>query len=415
MNVLVLGAGLSGVAVANYCTSREGYNVTITDAKKETPFMQQLDPSVRNALGKQGFDLLEDVHLVITSSGFPPDAKLPQEAKARDIPVQSELEFSLHDYKGVVLAITGTNGKSTTTKMLEHLLVDNGVKAEACGNIGLTVSEILMRPQIPDVLCLEVSSYQLSSSQKLSFDGGAFLNFSEDHLGYHGNLKNYFESKMRITTFSDGPVLVYKNFAEDCKEYGLRLPPHCKKVTPQVWSDEFADHDQRNASVAFALAQIVKPISTEKAQEAFSSYTSLPHRFERFISSSGHTYINDSKATNLDAVLVALNSVSEPVQLLLGGQGKGESFRGLLERKDKISRLICFGEMGTHLMKELSELENKQIYPNLREALQDMKSWHDGQSTTLLSPGGASFDEFKNFEERGDFFVKTIQKGGVSL
>lgn len=415
MNILVLGGGISGVSAANLAFER-GFSVTLSESKPETPFLSDLNPAINLVTGTQTDDLLDEVHLIVISPGIPFTIPIIKEALARDIEIISEVEFALKYYEGTVIGITGTNGKSTTTAMTAHALRGMGQNAVECGNIGETVANVVLEGQKPDILVIELSSYQLHSSRKLVLDAGAILNFTTDHLAYHGSMAEYFKAKAKICQFNRGKVFVYETFAEDCRTYNVELPQSVVTLSRSAISDHMktlshlASHDQMNGLFAGMLAAAVTKMDLDTVLKNLSSFQSLPHRFQRYFTPNSHVYINDSKATNVDSTMTALRSIEGKTVLLLGGQGKGESFKPLLQFKDKIEHVYFFGESADQLEKDLSALGNYTKVSSLSKLFHIHGSHLKSAVSVLFSPACASFDEFQNYGDRGDFFVSAMSK-----
>ena len=424
MNWYVIGAGRSGLAAAEYLLGRQGC-VVIMD---ENP----VSDAIKRGFMGRGVAFIDgepfpcapqdDVCGLVLSPGINGSIPLVQAARDRGIPVVSETELALPEFKGTLLGVTGTNGKSTTVALAVHILQKSGIKALAAGNIGLPVSEIAASGWGADCLVLELSSYQLEHTGSLVLDAGAFLNISQDHLERHGTRQQYFREKWKLASFikEGGLFLAHQPLLEEAASYGLSAPSHCRLLL-------FDDHDpvpdflpkhgffslphnRINALAAIGLASLVSGRDFSDCGSLAGDFSGLPHRCELIPGSGSRRVINDSKSTNVASTLAALRSMEKPVILMIGGQGKGESWESLVEEKKRIRLLLVFGNSAKDILRETTGLAPRMAFSTLKEAMEHLpglfRCW---EGDILFSPGCASFDEFRNFEQRGSFFKSAVR------
>ena len=399
MSLLIFGLGLSGQACLTYF-SRQGpvlaYNDTLTDEQKNA--WTQRWPTV--TFYDQAYPpTLTDVHEIIIMPGIPLTHPLCQQAQAQNIPIVSDIDYFARHARAPIIAITGTNGKSTTTKLVTDLLNSCGKKALMGGNIGVPVMSLLDEP-VPEYYVLELSSFQLETTFSLKAFSAALLNISDDHLDRHGDLATYRAIKERI--FIDAQHCIRP---EDITQAQHEHPLASETLSPSL----AGEHNHLNAQAALALLAPLNLDPTQLAQ-GLQNFVGLPHRCEVVGTSNQVTWINDSKATNVAATLAAITSLgplcSANLLLLVGGVGKGQDFAPLQPAvKQHVDTTIAYGAEGTHL----ANLLNTPHAPGLRTAIAQAKALAQPGDWVLLSPACASFDEFKNYAERGQLFCEAIR------
>jgi len=439
--VLVVGLGRTGVATARFLVKREA-KVIIIDEKPAS----ELESAIRDIgslnvdlqLGKHNTDILPRFDLVVPSPGVPPFNYLLAGALERGIPIISEIELASGFIKKPMIAITGTNGKTTTTKLVGKMLLQWGKKIFEGGNIGNPLIAFVDGKQREDYLVVEVSSFQLQWVDSFHPFISVLLNVSPDHLDYHGTFDEYRRVKERLFTnhcetdvavlnaddpvteslsekiaakvkrfsssfkleegiFIDGSVLRYRDRKGRNEEYpleGIKLP---------------GNHNLENIMAAILVSRSVG-CPRNKIIDALADFEGIPHRMEFVGVKNGVKFYNDSKGTNVDAVARALEIFPRPVILLLGGRDKGGDFTvlsGLI--LEKVRELIFFGEAGKQINSLVGGIVTTKITKNLKEAV--TMAWNDSVSgdVVLLSPGCASFDEFASYEARGNFFKDFVR------
>ena len=423
MTWMVLGAGRSGMAAAKLLAIK-GQNVVLVDQGKvpssQRDKLSDLGIKLKEGDTGQTFDKGISTGLVL-SPGVHAQHPYIAKAKQAGIPILSEVDLALSYFKGKIISVTGTNGKSTTVSMIHHLLSTLGHHSALAGNIGIPPSEVITDfKKTPEYLVLELSSYQLEQSNNINSLTTAILNISPDHLARHGTMEQYLKEKWKIvlmcsessTAFVDTHVMKKAAHLEQpkCQLQSVDTDFAIEQVDP-VFSGQFEWHNRLNGYYASTLdaKALQQPIS--EVIPHLASFRGLSHRFEKVGTIGGATVINDSKATNVDSTLVALSNLRGATTLLLGGQGKGESFKAVKKYRKLIKSLIVFGKDAQIIGEELSDMNPVQ-YPSLKsamEALTELIPKECKASDLLFSPGCASFDEFRNFEERGDFFKKGVK------
>ena len=418
--VVVLGAGVSGWGAARYLIKR-GFDVVLSDLKPSTP-PRDAPKGVDLLIGPQDENLLAQAHQFVMSPGVSPQSELYQMIKNSGRDIISEIDLALSEYSGKLVVVTGTNGKSTITKMMEHMLNElNFGKSLAGGNIGYSACDAA--DQNPDYLVLELSSYQLEQSLYHPADSAVFSSFSHDHLGRHKTLDSYFKAKWRVYHWLKlgadvfAPLSLKASVEEYLSDIRLEERSHIKYISPEHVNQpateacgQEAVHNRLNAWLAYsALSSFVTGISEKRWFSALKNFDHLPYRFQKLGLRRGHFVVNDSKSTNVESVLIALASIPSPCCLLLGGQSKQESFAPVIDKYgEKISRIYCFGASGEEILGHLKSCNSSiplESFRNLEDLLRILASrLSDFSGPVLFSPGCASFDEFANFEERGLFF-----------
>ena len=436
-NILVLGLGRSGWAAAKL-SRRLGAKVTAIDsapADKIRSSLQELNSAGIEVITNTDSPVhLNNKELLVVSPGIPLNNSIIQAAKTCRIPVIGELEFASRYCQADIIALTGTNGKSTTCSLIGEILKTAGISNHVLGNIGSPFSDRV--PLDAGAVVLEVSSYQLETTESFRPLISIWLNLTPDHLGRHGTMEVYAETKSRIFGNQQGnDVFVYN--ADDpqvsaaAKSAQCRLMPFSMKEPAAVWAaadkmkfkwdgksgeiisvDEIRIRGRHNLenSLAAASAAIAYGIDPRHISEALKNFPGIEHRQEFIAEIDSVRYVNDSKATNLDSTLKALETIPAPMILIAGGRGKGESYNpaGDLVR-DKVRTIIAIGETRQQIAAELSPYTKVLTAGDMFEAVMLAKGSARSGDTVILSPMCASFDMFADFEERGRVF-KTIVK-----
>ncbi len=437
----VLGSGKSGRAVAELLAAY-GMDVLISDANPNP----QLTPSLHIEVETGGHTPhVFTCGFFVKSPGILPNSHVLQAAKAQNIPIFSELEVALSFLpKNVrVFAVTGTNGKTTTTALLGEILKqraaqeNKGQQVWVCGNIGCPVSQCVRQVQPGDVVVIEVSSYQLEDSTYFKPNIACLLNVTPDHLDHHGSMANYIKSKERIFLEQGEEDVAILNAADAlCAQLSERIHSQvfAFSAQPKHWikTDVFFDGDEIifsqgarltppnlkgihniENSMAAALMAMADGVDSEDIQTVFNQFKPIEHRIEPAGEIKGITYINDSKATNLDSTITALKSFEKGrnIWLILGGRDKGASYEVLLPYlQEHCKRVLSIGESMDKIEREL-----KGQFPITRcDTLEKAVAYAAAQASVgdvvLLSPACASFDQFKDYEERGKVFKDLVRK-----
>jgi len=406
MKVLVLGLGISGKAAARYLQER-GEEVIGVDrtanASSDMPVLLESSP-----IDLQGVDLL------VKSPGIPFSHPWVVAAQAHRIPIVGEIDLALAELKKkgkTVYGITGSNGKTTTTLMATHFLNTCGKTALAAGNVGLPL--IAQIHHEAEVFIVELSSFQLERAiEQPVLDGALILNLTPNHLDRHPTFQMYVEAKMRIARLlkEGAPLYVSRQAASFCPFKHMIFDALQEKVETFLslsYRDSLYPHDLHNAAAAYALTRIPEDF-LDKSMESFIR---PPHRLEFVHACAGITYINDSKATSVDAVIKAVQAIRTPILLIAGGVDKGGAFSDWLPYfKDKVLRVFALGASAQRIEQELSPEINVQRVSSLEEGVQMASKMAVAGTTVLLSPGCSSYDQFKDYLHRGETFRQIVKE-----
>lgn len=422
MKVGILGGGESGVGAA-LLAKKINHEMFVSDSGKiRTKYRSELDMNnVPFEESGHTIERLNQMDLIVKSPGIPDGSPTVEALRQRDIPVISELEYAFRHCSGRILAITGSNGKTTTATLCHHILTKCDVDAALCGNIGHSFSRAITESNF-DWYVVEVSSFQLDDVVMFRPNIGILLNITPDHLDrYDGSFAAYTESKLRLTAnMQEKDYLIYNR-----EDTILQSAFGMTKTDVQTYPASQADvpvsmrqsrnlqgkHNALNIVCAVEAARHIG-ISDIEIQEAIDSYKKPPHRMESVGTVAGVHYINDSKATNAEATEYALESVDSPVIWIAGGQDKGNDYRSIRRIiKGKVKALICLGIENEKLIEAFSaEVDKIEETTNVFEAVRLAASIASFGDVVLLSPACASFDLFKNFEERGDLFRQAVNE-----
>jgi len=330
--------------------------------------------------------------------------------------VIGEAELALRSLSQRAVAITGTNGKTTVTLLVEHILKTAGIKARSLGNIGEPLAAYAMQPDPEEVLVVELSSYQIETLTARAFDAAVILNISPDHLDRYSNMEGYAKAKCDLQKClrEEGALFVHHRVAE---EFGYLLSePYsifdATSKTGWTWPQSCAkwgDHDKENALAAWALC-CTYGVSYTQFQNALDTFQKPPHRIEFVCEIDGVCYYDDSKGTNLDAVIQAVRAMPGPVLLIAGGVDKGASYlpwKGNL--KGKIKRILVLGQAAEKIDSELGLYFEVEHVDSLLIAVEKAKCHAVKGDVVLLSPGCSSYDMFENYAHRGQEFQRCVR------
>jgi len=436
--VAVIGLGKSGVAAARLLR-RHGVAVYASDAGSAPALTDQvalLRGEGADAEGG-GHDLARIGRAVaaIVSPGIAPEAPPVASARSAGIEVLAEAELGLRCLPRTrILAITGTNGKTTTTALTAHLLAAGGLHAAAAGNIGRPLSAVALEERPPDWLAVELSSFQLHDMPGLSPEAGVLTNLSPDHLDRYLSLADYYADKARlfrnttpasvwITNADDSEVRrmvatvsgIHRHFSTEHVAEGwydrpaslLRLGADA--LLPRRELLLLGDHNVANA-LAAALAATVAGVGMAELAEGLRSFRALPHRLEPIREVNGVLWINDSKATNIASTEVALAALDRPYVLLLGGRHKGEPYTRLAPRLAGGCRaVVAYGEAGKQVKADLGGTVRVVEAGSFENVLATAGRLANAGDAVLLSPACSSYDMFRNYEERGAQFRSAVE------
>jgi UDP-N-acetylmuramoylalanine--D-glutamate ligase len=422
--VNILGAGRSGRAAA-VLALREGAEVHVFDAAPT------IDGLPEGAVAHPGStpESAEAADVLVVSPGVDTFGPLVKAFAAQAGETIGEIELAYRFYRGRIIAITGTNGKTTTTELVERILCAGGETAVACGNYGVPVCEVVMRDPQPSALALEASSFQLETIVDFRPEVAVWLNFAPDHMDRYPDVESYRRAKLRIFENQTGSDTAVVRFGEG-------IEPVAKLVTFSTEDDAadwFSDgqwlrhggedvmdlhhgthlrglHNAENAMAALAACEAFG-INRESVAKAFDGYAPPRHRCELVRILDGVEWLNDSKATNLHALESALRSQTRPVVLIAGGKEKGLDYRPVLPLLAKhATAVVTFGEIGHALSALMSAYVPCATVETLQQAVSSAHAQAVAGATVLFSPGTSSFDQFTGYEQRGDVFCQLVHQ-----
>ncbi len=436
--VAVIGLARSGLAAARKL-KEIGAEPFLSDirSKEELKDIMPIISDFEYEVGEHSEKILQN-ELIIVSPGVPLNIPILEKAREKEIPIWSELEFGFQlakDAPSKIIAITGSNGKSTTTSLIYHILKESGKNALIAGNIGLPFTSFPIEKGEYEYIVLEVSSFQLDAIEQFRPDIAVLLNITPDHLNRYHTLDAYRSSKLRVfenQTENDFAIL---NFDDECKQ--LNKAGLAKKIfysvkekvngnvcfqddkiwiksgdiTSHLYSNELPIRGLHNISnaVASSLVCVLCGLKPGQIIAALKNYKGLEHRLEWVAEIEKRIFINDSKATNCVSVESALTSFDKPINLIMGGSNKDEDFSPLIPLIQKnIRNLIVLGETKTQIVKMFKKFVNTIEVSDLQEAVQTAYKISKPGEYILLSPGCASYDMYDNFEERGKHFKQLV-------
>jgi len=442
----ILGMARSGIAAATLA-KKEGGQPFVSDAAEAGRLTEQIrrleTAGIPFETGAHTDKLLMCDYLII-SPGVKLTIDILAQARAKGVPIFSELEFASWFCKGKIAAITGTNGKTTTTALTGELFKAAGVPCQVCGNIGLAFTEVVAELPSNGVAVVEVSSFQLETIADFRPHVAAILNVTPDHIDRHGSFEAYRDVKYRVAENQTGSDYLVLN-SEDPEL--LKSPVRTEAQTlwfstrhnaastvtyvrdGSLWSrldgreqsiikcseiGILGPHNLQNAAAAVTIGTVLG-LTPQAMAKALKQFPGVEHRLENAGTVAGVIFINDSKATNVDSVCVALRSMASPTYLILGGRDKGAPYTPIIEAGKKVIKgLIVIGESRDKIFNDLGKSFPTMFTESLEEAVaRGFEQAHPGE-TVLLSPGCASFDMFDNFEHRGRVFkqaVKSLKNG----
>ena len=439
MKITIVGAGMSGIAAAKLAVSL-GYNVHLSESKASSNFEKEIEVlkslGIAYEFGGHTSHYLKNCDLVITSPGVPPHALIIREAESKNIPVISELEFAWRHLKNPVISITGTNGKTTTTALTAFILNNSGKKAVACGNIGTPLSELVGSVSDDTILVVEASSYQLDRCADFRPDVGIILNISPDHLAYHGTMENYINAKWKTSSMQNEKNLLILN--QDDETIMKNLFPSGAKIqyfsySPVSWGIYvkgghlcFSSADKEEElmpvgslslpgvhnvynSMAAALAARAFEVSNEDIRDSLMKFLGVEHRLELIRSLNGVDFINDSKATNVNATWYALSSYKEPIIWIAGGRSDSNDYSLLDEFVEKnVKCIIAIGEEADNIFNHFCTIKRCYKEDSLDTAVFRAYQNSERGDKIVFTPACKSFDMFMNFEHRGEIFKNIV-------
>jgi UDP-N-acetylmuramoylalanine--D-glutamate ligase len=439
--MVILGAGESGKGTA-ILAQQKGYDVFVSDAAS-------IAPEIKSLFDQKGIRWEEKTHskveilqadLVMKSPGIPSHVEIVKSIRAAGIVIQSEIEFASQYTPATIIGITGSNGKTTTTLLIYHLLEKAGLNVGLAGNIGTSFAQQVAQHDF-DYYVLEISSFQLDNIHSFAPSIGVITNITPDHLDrYNNDFSQYVASKLRLTMNQTEDQFLLFN-ADDAQlklaieqtNSGAKKFPFGMTVVTQpgaTFQDETIKinttnttsminttqfplqgrHNLLNAMAAASVASLLD-ISKDSIRNSLLSFTAVEHRLERVLKIQNRTYINDSKATNVNATFYALESMEGQTVWIVGGVDKGNDYSSLLPLvREKVKAIICLGVNNDKIIESFSPVVDLLVETqSMSEAVKMAHQLADKREYVLLSPACASFDLFKNYEDRGNQFKEAVR------
>jgi UDP-N-acetylmuramoylalanine--D-glutamate ligase len=451
--VLIVGFGITGAAVARYLCS-QGAKVIVTDLRQKTELADALAVCeglpIEYEFGKHNSKDFTTAELIVVSPGVPLNIKPLEEAKAAGVPITNEVELAASQFKEPLIGVTGTNGKTTTTILIGEMLKADRRVPYVGGNVGTPLLNYFTDHKQADVIVAELSSFQLELTQRLIPAVAVFTNMEEDHLDRYGTMEAYIAAKKRllqacdknsflvlnfdcpiVSTFAQespgktlwftkkNPMKVGGEFAE--RFVGCYFNAATKQIVDRTHAKEevydvsqyrlMGEHNRENLMAAICAARSLG-VSPQAVQSVILSFKGVAHRLEFIRRKDGVYFFNDSKGTNVMSVKRSLSAFqSSPVILIAGGKDKNSEFGPLADLvAKKVKILILVGEAKEKINRALGDYAETFLVGTFEEAVLLAYQKSRSGDVVLLSPGCASFDMFRNFEERGDYFKKLVNQ-----
>ncbi|MDP2469510.1 MAG: UDP-N-acetylmuramoyl-L-alanine--D-glutamate ligase [Candidatus Palauibacterales bacterium] len=439
--VAVLGLGVSGEAAARLAAARGGevYASDVSVGPGPTAAAARLrSEGIDAECGGHDVDRVLDCDLVVVSPGIDPTSDIRRRVSDAGVRTIAEVELGWRDLRSRVVAITGTNGKTTTTGLVAHVLETGGLTAVAAGNIGLPLSEIALQESQPDWVALELSSFQLADQETVHPDIGVLLNLSPDHLDRYRDVQSYYADKHRLfedatpdsrwVLNADDPTSLALPAGADGTYYHFSVSGpvdrgaylgsdgvmRCRLVDEVEWMPAtdlrlLGPHNVAN-SLAAGLACAIVGVGPESIARGLSTFDALPHRLQPVGEHDGILWVNDSKATNISATAVALRSFERPVVLILGGRHKGEPYSNLVPHMARIRAVVAYGEAAPRIVSDLAgSVDTLVVESGIDAVVRVARELAHPGDVVLLSPACSSYDMFPNYRERGRAFEAAVR------
>ena len=438
--LVILGAGQSGVGAA-ILGKKMGYEVLVSDQNNINTELQALleKEGIRWEAGQHTLESMQEAHLVVKSPGIPSDFPLIKTLKAQGKTICSEIEFAAQHTSATLIGITGTNGKTTTTLLTYQILKEAGLHVGMAGNIGTSFALQVAQTDF-DFYVLELSSFQLDDIKEFSPHIAVITNITPDHLDrYNNQFEAYIQSKLKISENqtekdfflfnAEDPVLrrALKTKTIKAKKIPLATSPkptgvfveenqitiQLKNKKTMINAGQFSlsgRHNLLNAMAASTIASLLE-ISKDSIRESLTHFKGAPHRMEKVLTIQHVSFINDSKATNINATFFAVESIDTPLVWIVGGVDKGNDYESLLPLvRKKAKAIICLGVDNEKLRNTFENVTDVFIETqSMSEAVKIAHKVAVPKDTVLLSPACASFDLFENYEDRGDQFKNAVR------
>ena len=442
---VILGSGVSGIGAVKLAQEK-GLEIFLSDSKNIKSETKKLLSKLEVKYEESGHteNLIKDSNEIIISPGIDLRSLIKSKPSLKKKKIISEVEFASRYTNAFIIAVTGTNGKTTTSKLIYHILKNSGFNVGLAGNIGYSFSESIVENQF-DYYVLEVSSFQLDHIINFRPDISIITNISPDHLDrYDNKFENYAEAKFniirnqkssdffiyngdcaittnKINSINSKASAISLHSRKNKNQQNNYLIHHKNKIKSSINNNEnmiditksslIGLHNVKNSMAAIAVSEILN-ISNKKIIESLKTFQNVPHRLEHFLTIHKVKYVNDSKATNVNATFYALNSFKKPIVWIVGGVDKGNDYSQLVPLvKSNVKAIICLGSDNDKIISTFSQHCNLIVSTN--KMVDAVKSAYDISKQgdiVLLSPACASFDLFENFEQRGNLFKEQVRK-----
>ena len=434
--VSILGSGISGIGAA-ILAKEKGYDVFVSDNNKiNSKAKNKLDSiSVPWEENNHSYNHLKKSDLIIKSPGISNELEVITKLRSSNVKIISEIEFASLHTNSFIIGITGSNGKTTTTELIYHILNKSGLNVGIAGNIGTSFSKQIAENSF-EYYVLELSSFQLDDIIDFKPNIAIITNLFEDHLDrYNYDFSKYIDSKLRITMNQENNDTILYNVDDKILKnaintsgtkaskmtYGINSSSFDgkniliknKKKTLMINIEELSlkgRHNLLNAMAAITVADLLK-ISKESVRESLLTFKGLPHRLENVLTIQGVNYINDSKATNVNAAFYALDSMNSQTVWIVGGVDKGNDYSELLPLvREKVKAIICLGVDNKKIIETFNPIIDLIVETeSMVEAVKVSRKIAEKKDTVLLSPACASFDLFNDYEDRGNQFKNAVR------
>jgi len=438
--IVILGGGISGIGAA-VLAKKQGFNVFVSDFGKinEANKIILQKKNIKFEEGKHSKELILNANEIIKSPGIPETADIIISAKEKNIPVISEIEFAGRYTKAKLICITGSNGKTTTTELTYHIFKNAGLNVALAGNVGESFAMQVAEENF-DYYIIELSSFQLDGMYDFKADIAILLNITPDHLDrYNYDFQNYTDSKFRIIqNMTSDDAFIYceddETILKEINKRNIKAQMFPFSVKTEIKTGAYktkdniiidintknfkmengllsleGDHNIYN-SMAAGITTLLSGISNENLKNSLSDFAGVEHRLEKYIKVRGIQFINDSKATNVNSVWYALQTIPAPIVLIMGGVDKGNDY-GILKDliRRKVKAIVAMGTDNKAIIKAFEEIVPIYDTDSIKIAVKTAYQIADEDDTVLLSPACASFDLFKNYEDRGKQFKNAIR------
>ena len=428
---LVLGLGISGSAAAEFLALK-GYLVIGVDRNSQVVAVSRLrEKGIIVQVDTEDLDWV-GIELLILSPGVSQSHPLCQRALKARIEIIGEAELAFRYLNQKCVGITGTNGKTTVTLLAEHVLNASGIKAKALGNVGEPLTNYVLQKDPQEVIVAELSSYQLETMKRKSFDAAVIMNITPDHLDRYSSMEEYARAKCQILPClkDQGVLYVHENIMCDYPGLlnGNRVKTFGSNNTADLWTDkraiwhrekvetllpvryrELGIHESENALAVWSLSRAFG-VTAEQFCRAVETFKKPPHRIEFVASFEGVSFYDDSKGTNIDAVIQAVGAMRGPVILIAGGVDKGASYLPWQKQlQGKIKKIIAIGQASSKIERELCPYFEIEMADSLAKAVAEAAACAVNGDHVLLSPGCSSYDMFRDYTHRGREFQRYVQ------